>query len=130
MIDPGRAFGQGTGVRPTAHGLDLDPQTRCAHWHGPLDVIALKMRCCGAYYACRECHDALAGHPARVWPKAEWDQPAVLCGACGTELSIRAYLACASQCPVCGAGFNPGCYMHRHLYFATGEANSGEPDHP
>jgi uncharacterized CHY-type Zn-finger protein len=105
-------------MRPTVHGLDLDPQTRCAHWRSPLDIVALKMACCGAYYACRDCHDALAGHPAQVWPKAEWAQPAVLCGACGSELSVNAYLACEDRCPSCGSAFNPGCRKHRHLYFA------------
>jgi uncharacterized CHY-type Zn-finger protein len=103
--------------RPAVFGLDLDPQTRCAHWRSPLDVIALKMKCCGAYYACRECHDALAGHLAEVWPHAEWDQPAVLCGACGEELSIRRYIDCENRCPACGAPFNPGCRLHHHLYF-------------
>lgn len=105
------------GARPTVHGVTLDPQTRCGHWHGPLDVVALKMRCCGEYYACRECHDALAGHAAAVWPKGEWDQPAVMCGVCGTELSVHAYMASGDRCPGCGAGFNPGCRKHYHLYF-------------
>jgi uncharacterized CHY-type Zn-finger protein len=106
-------------TRPPVDGVELDAQTRCAHWRSPLDIIALKMACCRTYYACRECHDALADHPAAVIPKAEFDQPAVLCGACGTELSVHAYLACESVCPACGAGFNPGCHKHRHLYFAT-----------
>ena len=106
--------------RPIVHGLDLDPETRCAHWRGPLDVIAIKMRCCGRYYACRDCHDALADHPAAAWPRAEWDAPAVLCGACGTEMSVAAYLACDNHCPACGAASNPGCKLHRHLYFETG----------
>ena len=103
--------------RPEVRGLKLDPQTRCAHWHSPRDIVALKMRCCGVYYACRDCHDALAGHAAEVWPRAEWNEPAVLCGACGTELSIAAYLASDDACPACGAPFNPGCKLHRHLYF-------------
>jgi uncharacterized CHY-type Zn-finger protein len=98
-------------------GLDLDRETRCAHWHSPLDIVALKMRCCGAYYACRDCHDALADHPAQVWPKAERETLAVLCGSCGEELSIARYLACDDRCPVCAAPFNPGCKLHRHLYF-------------
>jgi uncharacterized CHY-type Zn-finger protein len=102
-------------------GIDLDAQTRCAHWRSPLDVIALKMRCCGDYYACRDCHDALAAHPAAVWPESEWDERAVLCGACGHELTVREYLACDSRCPRCGAAFNPGCHKHRHLYFAVAE---------
>ena len=106
-------------MRPPVRGLDLDPQTRCAHWHSDLDVIAIRMACCGEYYACRECHDALAGHPAAVWPLSQWDQPAVLCGVCATQLSVHAYLACDSRCPACGAAFNPGCQRHKHLYFAV-----------
>jgi uncharacterized CHY-type Zn-finger protein len=103
--------------RPAVFGLELDPQTRCAHWRSPLDVIAIKMKCCGAYYACRECHDALADHTAEVWPREYWDQPAVLCGVCGEELSVQQYLDCQNRCPACGAPFNPGCRLHHHLYF-------------
>jgi uncharacterized CHY-type Zn-finger protein len=106
-----------TATRPPVLGVDLDPQTRCAHWRSPLDVIAIKMKCCGDYYACRDCHDALADHAARVWPTAEWDQTAVLCGVCGVELSVREYMACTNRCPSCGAALNPGCRLHRHLYF-------------
>lgn len=109
-------------MRPDVHGLELDAQTRCVHWRSPLDIIALKMRCCGAYYACRDCHDALADHAAEVWPPAAFDAKAVLCGACGHELTVSDYLACGSRCPQCGAGFNPGCHKHRHLYFAVEEA--------
>ena len=107
-------------MRPPVHGLSLDHETRCAHWASPLDIIAIKMRCCGAYYACRDCHDALADHPAQVWAVEDFDTPAVLCGACGAELSVAEYLACDSRCPRCGAGFNPGCAKHKHLYFAAG----------
>jgi uncharacterized CHY-type Zn-finger protein len=106
-------------ARPPVLGLDLDPQTRCAHWHGPPDVIAIRMRCCGDYYACRDCHDALADHPAQVWPVGEWDRPAVLCGVCGGELSVRQYLDCGNRCSACQAPFNPGCRLHYHLYFAA-----------
>ena len=104
-------------TRPLVEGVSLDPQTRCGHWHSPLDIIAIKMRCCETYYACRECHDELAGHATKVWPKTEWDQPAILCGACGVELSVHHYMARDNQCPACGAGFNPGCRTHYHLYF-------------
>jgi uncharacterized CHY-type Zn-finger protein len=106
-------------LRPPVHGRSLDVETRCAHWRSPLDIIAIKMRCCGAYYACRDCHDELAGHPATVWAVEEFSQPAILCGACGAELSVSQYLNCNSRCPRCGAGFNPGCQAHRHLYFAA-----------
>ena len=112
----------------TAHevrGLNLDPQTRCDHYHGPTDIIAIKMNCCGVYYACKDCHDALACHPIEVWPEAHWDQKAILCGACRAELTISAYLACNSVCPACHAAFNPGCRNHYDFYFATPQARSG-----
>jgi uncharacterized CHY-type Zn-finger protein len=108
-------------LRPTVHGLQLDPQTRCAHWASPLDIIAIRMKCCGAYYACRDCHDALAAHPAQVWPLEDFGEPAVLCGACDHQLTVAEYLACESRCPRCGAGFNPGCHKHRRLYFAEAD---------
>jgi uncharacterized CHY-type Zn-finger protein len=107
---------------PDVYGIDLDAQTRCCHYHSRLDIVAIKMKCCGLYYACRECHDALADHAAEVWPLSEWDQAAVLCGACGTELSVRQYLDCSSRCPACEASFNPGCQNHSHLYFETIDA--------
>ena len=69
-------------TRPEVRGVDLDGETRCAHWHSPLDVIAIRMKCCGIYHACKDCHDALAGHAIKVWPRAEWDTPAVMCGIC------------------------------------------------
>jgi uncharacterized CHY-type Zn-finger protein len=106
-----------TRLRPLVLGVDLDPQTRCAHYRTPLDIIAIRMRCCGAYYACKDCHDALAGHGLEVWPVAEWDQPAVMCGACGAEMSVRQYLECGNGCPFCQARFNPGCRTHYHYYF-------------
>jgi uncharacterized CHY-type Zn-finger protein len=104
-------------TRPEIRGVGLDAQTRCAHWRSPLDIVAIKMKCCGVYYACKDCHAALAGHAIEIWPRIEWDRKAVLCGACGTELSIRQYLDSADKCPTCGAGFNPGCKLHGHFYF-------------
>jgi uncharacterized CHY-type Zn-finger protein len=102
---------------PRVLGLDLDPQTRCAHWRSPLDIVAIKMRCCGAYYACKDCHEALAGHAIAVWPRAEWGETAVLCGACGHQMSINSYRAGGDRCPACAAPFNPGCRSHYHFYF-------------
>jgi uncharacterized CHY-type Zn-finger protein len=104
-------------MRPHVHGVGVDAETRCAHYRSARDIIAIKMRCCGIYHACRECHDELADHAPAVWPRAEWDQIAVLCGACGWEMSVRDYLACESRCPACRAPFNPGCKNHHHLYF-------------
>ncbi|HEY4943853.1 MAG TPA: GNAT family N-acetyltransferase [Rhizomicrobium sp.] len=104
-------------LRPDVRGLELDGETRCAHWRSALDIIAIKMKCCGVYYACKDCHAALAGHATQVWPRGEWGEKAVLCGACGTELSIRQYLDCADTCPSCGAQFNPSCRNHHPFYF-------------
>ena len=101
-------------------GIDLDAQTRCLHYRTELDIIAIKMKCCGVYYACKDCHEALTGHPVEVWPREEWDQAAVLCGACGYEMTIDEYMASDYRCPHCGAAFNPGCRKHYGFYFAGG----------
>jgi uncharacterized CHY-type Zn-finger protein len=77
------------------------------------------MKCCGIYYACRNCHDELAIHSSEVWGRSDWDQYAVLCGVCATELSIRQYLECSNECPACAALFNSGCRNHHHFYFET-----------
>ena len=99
-------------------GKILDEETRCAHYHTVIDRIAIKFYCCDTYYPCYECHkEDGCGAPA-IWPKEKFDEKAVLCGGCGFELSIEEYLACNSVCPTCLAGFNPGCSLHQHLYFA------------
>jgi uncharacterized CHY-type Zn-finger protein len=103
--------------RPSVLGVNVDPATRCAHYHSPRDVVAIRMKCCGSYYACRDCHDALAGHALQPWPRAERDRGAVLCGACGSEMRICDYLESPDACPACGASFNAGCREHHHLYF-------------
>ncbi len=102
---------------PDVRGVNLDAQTRCEHWHGPTDIIAIKMKCCGVYFACKDCHAALADHAIEVWPEREWNQKAILCGACGKELSIREYMESGYSCPTCGAAFNPGCRKHYEFYF-------------
>src|SRR5712664_1780871 len=111
------------GETPEVRGVEIDAQTRCVHWHSAVDIVAIKMRCCRVYWACKDCHVALAGHAIAVWGRGEWEERAVLCGACGVEMTIREYMDCESRCPGCGAGFNPGCRGHWHFYF-EGE---GEP---
>jgi uncharacterized CHY-type Zn-finger protein len=103
--------------RPEVRGVDLDAQTRCSHYRTSLDVIAIRMKCCGDYYACKDCHIALADHPIEVWPQSDWNQKAILCGLCGSELTVNQYLECGNRCPACEAGFNPGCRNHYHFYF-------------
>ena len=104
-------------LNKVVRGLGLDAQTRCIHYRSALDIIAIKMMCCGLYYACKDCHQTLANHPIEVWPRVKWDSKAILCGNCGEELSISEYMATGYKCPACGAHFNPGCRNHYHFYF-------------
>ena len=105
-------------------GVDVDDHTRCGHYHGPLDIIALRFRCCGDWYPCIDCHRELSGHAAEVWPVSERDAVAVLCGACGHRLTVGEYLGCESTCPACRAAFNPGCALHHDLYFEMPSATA------
>lgn len=108
--------------RPAVGGAVVDAQTRCAHYAGALDVVAIRFRCCDRWYPCLHCHDASEDHAPTPWPRAEHDAAALLCGVCGTRLTIRAYLAADAArpaCPACGAGFNPGCRRHHPVYFES-----------
>lgn len=98
-------------------GVDVGPETRCAHYAGDRDVIAIKFACCDAYYPCFRCHRAVADHDADRWPTEEFDRDAVLCGVCGAEHSVAAYLDADHECPACGTAFNPGCADHHGHYF-------------
>lgn len=101
----------------SVYGKLTDQQTRCAHWHSQLDIIAIKFKCCNRYYPCYSCHAETTTHPAQVWPKSEFATKAILCGVCGTELGISEYMKCGNTCPKCKSAFNPGCSKHYHLYF-------------
>ena len=103
------------------YGKTVDNQTRCQHWHSDLDVIAIKFKCCEKYYPCFSCHEEEADHEPKVWPKDEFNTKAILCGVCGSELTIAEYQASGNTCPNCTAAFNPGCSKHYHLYFETGD---------
>ncbi|MFT4889742.1 MAG: putative CHY-type Zn-finger protein [Halobacteriales archaeon] len=98
-------------------GVDLDGEARCGHYDTERDVVAIRFRCCDEFFACIRCHEALADHDPSVWPREAFDEDAILCGACGTTLSIETYLAADDACPACGAPFNPGCAAHHHHYF-------------
>lgn len=102
----------------------VDEHTRCVHWSSPLDIIAIKFKCCEKFYACSDCHATGESHAPNKWPAAEFSERAVLCGMCNSTISITQYLKCDSACPSCSAPFNPGCSRHRHLYF---EAEPAEP---
>jgi uncharacterized CHY-type Zn-finger protein len=101
------------------HGIGADSHTGCAHYRSAVDIVAIKFACCRSYYSCIYCHEAQAGHSTRIWNRSQFDQKAVLCGACGAELTIRQYLECGAVCPKCQSAFNPRCESHYHLYFET-----------
>jgi uncharacterized CHY-type Zn-finger protein len=98
-------------------GSLVDQETRCTHYHTVKDRIAIKFYCCQTYYPCFECHEEHGCGQTATWPKEKYDHKGILCGSCGTELTIGEYLNCQSTCPNCLADFNPGCNLHRHLYF-------------
>lgn len=98
-------------------GKVVDAQTRCVHYHTPLDILAIKFRCCDKYYPCYSCHEETADHPAQVWSKSQRHVKALLCGVCGSEHKIEMYLIDPSKCSTCGAAFNPRCELHHYLYF-------------
>jgi len=125
-------------------GVEVDDETRCAHYDGDSDVVAIAFPCCDTvgctsfpgstgppgespghsynrpyetFYPCFRCHDAVADHDADTWPAADRSVRAVLCGACDERLSIADYLAAADACPNCGHPFNSGCADHYDRYF-------------
>ena len=101
---------------PQVLGRVVDAQTRCAHYAGQADIIALKFKCCGDFYPCYECHDEAVTHQSSRWVEAELNERAILCGVCNELLTIADYLG-AERCPACNSEFNPGCKLHRHIYF-------------
>lgn len=105
--------------RPRVLGAVVDDMTRCMHYRGATDIIAIRFACCGEYYPCHRCHEESAGHPSKQWAADEHDREAILCGACGHELTIDEYFT-ATACPRCSALFNERCALHREHYFQLG----------
>lgn len=97
-------------------GVEVDGETRCAHYSTERDVVAIKFACCGTYYPCYRCHEETADHDIERWPLGRRDEPAVLCGACGAELAVQEYVGVES-CPECATAFNPACSEHYGVYF-------------
>jgi len=98
-------------------GNCIDTETRCVHYNSPLDIIAIKFKCCNDYYPCYECHKAATNHELIKWEKNEFNQKAILCGKCSVELTIQEYMESNHRCPACQSAFNPGCSKHYDLYF-------------
>lgn len=104
--------------REEVKGVNVDSNTRCEHYHSDRDIVAIKFKCCGDWFPCFQCHEAVAGHDPEVWPIAEFDTRAIMCGWCGAKLPISEYMALeSSHCPACLSRFNPGCANHYDLYF-------------
>lgn len=98
-------------------GNNVDAQTGCAHYRSPLDIIAIKFKCCGKWFPCFECHAESSEHPAQIWSADDFETRAVLCGKCGYQLTINEYFKSNFVCPDCSGKFNPGCANHYRLYF-------------
>lgn len=98
-------------------GVEVGSDTRCTHYDGPRDIIAIRFACCDVFYPCHACHKAAADHDAKRWSTDRFDTPAILCGQCRTVLTIGQYLEAEPACPACGAAFNPDCARHHDRYF-------------
>lgn len=111
----------------TVRGVGVGPETRCRHYDSERDVIAIRFPCCGTFYPCYECHLAAADHEPERWGEVSAapegavgeDANAVLCGSCGSVLTVAEYLDCDDRCPNCRAAFNPGCRRHYDRYFTS-----------
>ncbi len=100
-------------------GINIDPHTRCLHYHSDKDIIAIRMKCCNKFYACSYCHNELEQHKITPWDKEEFDKKAILCGNCGYFLTIAEYFSCRFICPHCESQFNPNCQKHFNIYFKS-----------
>ena len=98
-------------------GVNVDKQSRCKHWHGANDILAIKFKCCNRWFSCIECHNELTDHDVIKWENAQFSDKAIYCGHCGHIFSIKEYLDSSNFCPKCNAKFNPRCKNHHHLYF-------------
>lgn len=102
------------------YGKLVDKETRCVHYHGDKDIIALQCAACLKFYPCYQCHNEEETHLFQPWLKTQFDQQAIFCGHCRTQLSIHCYLQ-ADECPQCHHPFNPNCAKHYSLYFQIDE---------
>lgn len=98
------------------YGFPIDDEGRCKHYHSEKDIVSIKFKCCNKYYPCYQCHEECRDHPVELWKREEFEEKAILCGACQTELTITKYLS-QDNCPKCHTAFNPNCAKHYPLYF-------------
>lgn len=89
------------------------------HWSGPVDIVALSHPCCGRFYPCAECHDAVTEHERTTWPR-DGGEKCVLCGNCGHFMTAKEYMKASEEGACrCGHGFNPRCKLHWERYFSA-----------
>ncbi|WP_251519104.1 MULTISPECIES: CHY zinc finger protein [Staphylococcus] len=100
------------------NGPTVDNESRCIHYQTPLDIIAIKFKCCNKYYPCYKCHEANEDHDIKRWKHEEYDEKAVLCGVCQYEMTINEYMM-VEACPKCNGHFNNRCKFHYHHYFSV-----------
>lgn len=103
----------------------IDRETRCKHYHGEKDIIAIRFKCCATFYSCYYCHEEAADHKHEVWSGDELQMKEILCGKCHAELTIEDYLNCGYICPSCRSSFNSKCSSHYHFYFEVKEEQRG-----
>lgn len=99
------------------YGPTVDDESRCIHYQTPLDIIAIKFKCCNKYYPCYKCHNEAASHTIQRWDSSELNEKAILCGVCKHEMTINEYMM-IEACPNCDAHFNNRCKYHYHHYFS------------
>ncbi|ODV77654.1 uncharacterized protein CANTADRAFT_319500 [Suhomyces tanzawaensis NRRL Y-17324] len=107
-------------------GSLVDRNTRCAHYHSVLDIVAIKFRCCGTYYPCYKCHHECTkdDHEPLRWSKKELkDFKVILCGNCYSELTFHQYSGGSATCILCRANFNPKCALDYDIYFEMSGAD-------
>ena len=94
------------------HGIDLDQNGRCMHYHTENDVVALSCAQCHRYFACYLCHDAIMTHK---FAPADPTDKSVMCGVCHQTMDYQDYSQ--NECPNCHHAFNPKCVRHQDIYF-------------
>jgi len=114
------------GRRLTPHdhlvvGVAVDDETRCAHYHSDRDVVAIQFPCCETYYPCFRCHERCVDHDAERWPRGRFDEPAVLCGACGETLSAGDRVRVALTCYEDHSWEMEGVYCETHAVDSVAE---------
>ncbi|MDF8375009.1 hypothetical protein G9401_05360 [Weissella paramesenteroides] len=96
------------------HGIQLDSDGRCLHYHTNNDIVALKCAQCHQYFACYQCHDAIMSHE---FMPANPEDKSVMCGVCHHIMNYQDYSQ--NSCPNCHHAFNPRCALHHEIYFES-----------